>query len=446
MLKALSRSLKKNNLLQGAGLLFISTLIVNAGNYLINFLLGRILGPAIFAEAHMLATGVLVISFFALGFQLAAAKYAATYEAKDQQDLLEALGSYMRKNALLVGGILTFILLSGSLLLRDYLQFRSPFPLIILTVGIPIYFLMSANRGWLQGTHQFRKLAMTYLAEMAGRLGVTVIVILGVIYYDISWASEGIALGFLASFLTAWWASHLRRPWKATALSQEQRKAILGFMLIIGSYELSQILINNSDMVLVKHFFESHQAGLYAALTLIGRMVFFATWIVVTLLIPKVVQRKQTGKPTEKLLWQAMILVTGLGLIITLVCGLIPELILSVLLGNAYISVGGLLWKYALLTTLFASANVFAYYYLSLGNYWPVVFSILAGISQCVGIYLFHESLTEVVWVQIVLMGGLCGLMIAFHLSRVLSGRSTPILSKEMEKVQQVPVSNIQER
>jgi len=41
----------------------ITILFVNAGNYLYNLLLGRILGPAQFADAAILITLLLVLSF-----------------------------------------------------------------------------------------------------------------------------------------------------------------------------------------------------------------------------------------------------------------------------------------------------------------------------------------------------------------------------------------------
>ena len=41
----------------------LSVLVVNGGNYLYNLLLGRILGPEKFADAAILVTFLLVLSF-----------------------------------------------------------------------------------------------------------------------------------------------------------------------------------------------------------------------------------------------------------------------------------------------------------------------------------------------------------------------------------------------
>ena len=54
-------------------LFMLSVLAVNAGNYFYNLILGRILGPEQFADAAVLVTFLLVLSFMAMTFQLVTA-------------------------------------------------------------------------------------------------------------------------------------------------------------------------------------------------------------------------------------------------------------------------------------------------------------------------------------------------------------------------------------
>jgi len=81
-----------------------------------------------------------------------------------------------------------------------------------------------------------------------------------------------------------------------------------------------------------------------------------------------------------------------------------PQFIVSAMFGEAYLSIAPLLWKYAVATSLFAVSNVFVYYFLSLDKYAPVVISGLLGSAQVAFIVLFHQSLAQVVNVQIILM------------------------------------------
>ena len=47
-----------------------------------------------------------------------------------------------------------------------------------------------------------------------------------------------------------------------------------------------QVVINNFDIVLVKHFFASEEAGIYAAVSLVGRLVNMCAWSVVNTMFP----------------------------------------------------------------------------------------------------------------------------------------------------------------
>ncbi|MFT5077499.1 MAG: hypothetical protein ACI917_000001, partial [Patiriisocius sp.] len=48
----------------------LSSFVVNGGNYLYNLLMGRMLGPEVFADVAILITLLLVISFIAMTFQV----------------------------------------------------------------------------------------------------------------------------------------------------------------------------------------------------------------------------------------------------------------------------------------------------------------------------------------------------------------------------------------
>jgi O-antigen/teichoic acid export membrane protein len=193
--------------------------------------------------------------------------------------------------------------------------------------------------------------------------------------------------------------------WKSNnLLSKSQGKLVRNFFIITAFYELTQIIINNSDILLVKHYFESFDAGLYASLALIGRVVYFIAWMFVMLLLPTVVKQKKEGKSTVPILLKYVTYIAGIAAVIILGCVLFPTQIVTILFGESYLAVTPLLWKYALATGIFALSNIFAYYYLSLDKYIPVVLSGLFGMLQILLVVFFHENLAQVVHVQIIAM------------------------------------------
>ena len=396
--------------------LFISTILVNAGNYGINLILGRVLGPNHFAEISVIATGVLMLSFFAVGLQLTVAKYSATYFAENNEIKLHAFIHWISQKSFFYSVILSLVLLALAWQLQSFFHFSSVLPFIIVLIGIPLYFDFSLSRGMMQGANQFKTLAMTYLIEMVTRLVITFLLVFTAIRLGDKWITEAVSVGFLFSFIATYLYGKRDLIKVSVRFPSVDITTIRNFALIIGAYELSQIMINNSDIMLVKHYFDNSEAGLYAALALIGRVVFFATWTIVTLLFPKVIQKEKRGEKHTHLFWGALGIVAFIGLSIIVACFSMADFIISLLFGSDFSTAAPLLWKYACATTLFASANVFAYYYMSLNKYTPVVISVIAGISQVLFLMKYHNTLDQVIGVQIALMSLLFAVMTIYHL------------------------------
>lgn len=388
-------------------ILFISNLVVNAGNYGINLLLGRWLGPSEFSEVSLLVTLLLMLSFWALAFQLTAAKYIAEYLVEKKQTELSIFLVWLQKLAIYVGVGLAVLLVSLSFFWKDFFQMQSSLIFIIFGIGMPIYLLMSVNRGVLQGQTNYRKLAITYQVEMWTRL------IISVLLVKLGYGVNGVAWGLTLSILATWLVSSPNIDKVKNVIFDS--KLIVKFFLVVLVYECSQILINNSDTILVKHFFNPTDAGLYAAMALIGRIVYFGTWTVVTLLFPIVIKLEKEGKDHTKYFFGGLAVVGIIAAIIVLVCFFMPELMINILFGNKYLTISPLLWLYALATALFALVNVFVYYNMSLNRHLPIWLTIAGGILQIILIFYLHQSFEQIIFIQIYLMSGLLITMIFYQ-------------------------------
>jgi O-antigen/teichoic acid export membrane protein len=385
--------------------LFMATILfVNGGNYLYNLLLGRILGPAAFSDAAILITFLLILSFVGMTFQIASAKYAVLLEGKMLVQFIKIIAKY----AVVTGVFVSVIILFYHQELQELFHTKTASMFLIFGLGIPLYFVMSVNRGLYQGKNLMNKLAFTYQTEMASRLLLTIAAI--VLLPDIP-ASIIVAAGITLSFIFGLFPFQKAIPIALKAKSNAgvgkgdlDKKGIITFFMLTAFYELTQIIINNSDIILVKHFFDNKQAGLYASLALIGRVVYFVAWMFVMLLLPKVIQLKKDGKDPQPILMKYVSYIAALSTIIVLLTFLFPETLVNLMFGKEYLSIAFLLWKYALATSIFAIANIFAYYFLSINQYFPVAVSGILGLVQVGLIISFHNSLQQVVEVQIIAM------------------------------------------
>ena len=411
----------------------LTVLIVNVGNYAINLLLGRWLGPHLFAEISILSTMILALSFMGLAFQLSLAKYTAL------EDLEEGLNQNPKimgllENTLSVGLVLGtgFLLLSPWI--QSFLHFSSIWPLVITGIGIPIYLTMSALRGMHQGRNQFKNLARNYMAEMVFRLVITIVAVGINAYNDLpDMVSIIIALSFLGSFIAPFvYSFKVLKIRKVTISIHKLRipKDVRYFMLLVGFYELSQIIISYGDFFMVKHFFTSEESGIYASLSLIGRVVYYATWIIVTLLFPKVIHKVKNGQAHRPLFYKSIMITVLISGFITLSCFILAPWIIHTLFGDAFMAAAPYLGPYALATSLFALSNVFAYYYMSLNKYAPVYFALVFGIIQLVLLYRFGSTFSKLILIQTIGLTNLLALLVFYHIKQESGRWIIPLMQK----------------
>ena len=92
-----------------------------------------------------------------------------------------------------------------------------------------------------------------------------------------------------------------------TAEPPSYAEAVQAIVFFVG-----QVIINNVDILLVKHFFPSDPAGVYAAISQIGRLLYFASWFgVVNAMFPVAAAASPEHKKAH-----------GIGLPLLLVLGL----------------------------------------------------------------------------------------------------------------------------
>ncbi len=393
---------------QASQVFMLSAMIVNIGNYLYNLALGRLLGPEAFADAAILITFLLILSFMAMTLQLSVAKFTGSFDEGKK----EAFLNYCRKWSLVIGAIVGLLIFLLATELQGWFNTESAGMFRIFGMGVPIYFLMSVNRGYFQGEQEFIKLSITYQGEMLSRLFLTLAFILMLPFQS----SELVSLGILISLIPGMLPFKKVKSKILPAINKEEISHLKKFVLVTAFYELTQILINNGDILLVKHFFDSHAAGLYSSMALIGRGVYFVAWMFVMLLLPEVVKRHKEGRDTKKIFFKYLGMITVLVTGVVLLNLLFPEFIINILFGSAYTEVSRMLWKYALASALFALANVFVYYFLSLDRYLPVLVSGVFGVLQLAIIFFKHETLEMVVEAQIYVMLSLLILQAAYFI------------------------------
>jgi O-antigen/teichoic acid export membrane protein len=341
----------------------------------------------------------MLISCITLSFQLVCAKFVARNESSGAK-VAVYLG--LKRRAWTFGIAIASLLVLASGPVSAYLNLHSPTLVILLAVGIAFYIPLGVHRGGMQGIYAFRRLACNYIVEGVVKLGGAFLLIhfgLGV---------NGAIAAVTASEVVAYIFGRPGRELEATPAPSLPASFGEGIQAIV--FFVGQVVINNVDIILVKHFFAAEAAGLYAAAALVGRVVYMSSWSVVSAMFP-ISAGLRTGKETKRdvLLTPLLIvlLITG-GF--TLALWLFPNLVWRAVFGAAFVHqnltfYSSLLVLYAAATGVYSLSVVIITYEMSRKIANSAWVQLVFAVAVVLGILAFHSTLRQVVVVQLVALG-----------------------------------------
>jgi len=295
-------------------------------------------------------------------------------------------------------------LISSSGWITDFFHLFNQWSVVIFALSLPFYFIMSSNRGFLQGNQQFIKLSTSYQSEIWIKLLITAILLILFPTHQGLIISVAILLSIIPGVFIN--STHVLFS-SATKLPKQLKKSILAFAGVTLGYELIQIIINYGDLLMVKHYFSNSQAGLYTSMALVGRMIYFLTWMLVMILIPTILQKRKENKPYKADMLRYFSIIFSFSALIVITVFFFPELAIKLLFGSEYLDIAPYLWKYALATGFFALANLFIYYFISLDQFFSVIIAGCFAVLQIVLYSFYHQEISDIIHIQLFCMGSL---------------------------------------
>src|SRR3954470_19048564 len=377
-------------LLAGSGLVGVTNLVYNV-------VTARMLGPTGFAHATAVYTLLMLASAITLSFQVVCAKYVASHEDENEK---KAIFARLHIQAWIAGtgiGLLLF-LFNGTL--QHYLNLPDPGLISWLALGTAFYIPLGVRRGYVQGVHAFRALALNFMLEGLVRLGGAYLLIL---------LGLGVQGAVLASVIAVIASYFLAKPTPRFQLHARRMPMPFGEGVQAIVFFCGQVVINNFDIVLVKHFFASNEAGIYAAVSLVGRLVNMCAWSVVNTMFPVSAAARSSDREARPVLFMSLSLVLAILSVLILGLWAIPSFVWRTLFGSHFEleHIGGLaalLILYAVTTGIYSLSSVMITYEMSrkIANTSWVQLAFSG--AFILGICVFHSTLRQVILVQLILM------------------------------------------
>lgn len=378
--------------LGGSLVMLISMLLVNGFNFAYNVFMARILGPSEFGHINAAITILLIVSSVSLSFQLVCAKFVARNEAFGAKS---AVVKSLLGKAWIASLIIAAVLFIAQKPFAAYLNLPDHWILGLLALGVAVYAPLGVKRGAMQGLCFFPRLGGNFVVEAVTRFAVGVgLVIAG---YGVLGAVGAIS----AAVVMAYFLPPMPREVRVEAIPGEPAsfaEAVQAIVFFIG-----QVIINNIDILLVKHFFPAEPAGIYAAIAQIGRLLYFVCWFGIVNAMFPVAASRQDQKKSEAL-GLPMLLVFAISCVFVLGAALFPHFIMGLIFGSKFINIGSLLALYATATALYSLSVVLIAYEMSrrIANTGWLQLLISGALFLVIGF--FHQTLHEVIMVRIVLM------------------------------------------
>ena len=364
-------------------------MLLNVGGFVFHALAGRALGVAAYGALYAL------ISIYVLAAQPVAvlapviARYAAEYHALHDERHLRGLAEYIVRifGAMAVASVLLSVVFAVPIAAFIH---EPPWAVIVVGVGVGFATISASLRAFCQGTHAFTLFGISAAGEGIGK----------VLFL---WLAIALGLGFFGGVVAFTLGLGAGGAVAAAVLVQRYRgvdavvpqidwarvRATLGGA---AASAIATVVMGSADVILVKHYFNAHDAGLYSAASLGGKIVLYFVGFAPAVLLPHFTSQSARGESTRRVLALALAATAGIGVIAVIAYHIAGLLLLHALVGTAFDAALPLMQGYAAAMALLAITTTLVTYGLATHRVGFAIPQLVAAALTVVAIVVMHPS------------------------------------------------------
>jgi O-antigen/teichoic acid export membrane protein len=395
LLKALYNRAAGSAFLRHNLIFFSGSTLVAFINYLYYPVLGRLMVPADFGEVQTIIAFFMQATVFLQVIGLTT--IAALKQYENDPEHRRTVISELEWLALIAGGAVSALLIIFAEPLRQFFQFTSVLPFLLFALTFVVTIPIAFSNAYLQGHRQFGDLAKSNLAGATSKLVLSA----GLVMAGLR--TVGAIFGLLISqIITLAYSLNkaakvgrprviLHRHWPRLSLVKPE----LNFASVILITSLCINMLLSIDIIFVKHYFSPHDAGLYAGISTIARIIFFLTGPLSAVLIASV--KLDDAKHNLALLKRSLTMLFLLGGSTLAFFSLLPQFTIKLLLGSKYLTYADQLPSLSLAIFFLSLTNMLVFYHILQKGRRIAVAAFLGLINMVIMLMLNHNSIDEVV-------------------------------------------------
>jgi len=402
-----------NPLLAGSAVLFIGNMIANVANYLYHLLMGRMLGPSDYGILESLISLLYLMEIPLMTLSVVVVKYVSQFKGEERYKAIGKLYHKLNSQLMLFGilGLICFFLFIP--LLAKILRLDNYLWLVMIGLVVFVTIFSGINRSVLQGLSKFFELSLSGVIECLGKLFLSIVFL--VIGLKVSGALGAMLIAGVLGYLLSKY--FVKDKVKKFDLSENLgRRTMIKYSLPIFVSMLSLTSLFSTDIILARYYLTGFDAGLYSALAVLGKIIFFISGPIGMVMFPLISEYKAKEQNYRKIFLQSLGIVALVSAGMSIIYFIAPNFIVSMLYGTDYLKAASSLGLFAVFLSFFSIVSLFVNYYISINKYKLILLTFPAAILQVVFIIIFHQNINQLVWVSVVVLGLLALLLMLYYL------------------------------
>lgn len=386
----------RHPLISGSFLLISGGILANLFSFIFNFFMSRNLRVEDYGTFVSLVSIITLLSIPASALAPTIVTLAGTFFAEKNLGMVNALYNKIIRILIVISAVLFILFTVFAGQVSSFFNIKDSFLLPLTAIAIMFSYIFTINLSFFQARLSFKLLPSLSVASSFTKLIFGVILVL-----------TGFGLGgAISSYLLSYVIPILIGTFflRSVLFHKAEKKTHISYKELINFGIPSALIIFclnsfiNTDILLVKHLFSEKDAGFYAGLSLVGRVVFYITAPVTTVMFPIIINKVKSSQPYKNILYAAIGITSAISLFVTAFYFLFPNFtILFFLKKTEYLIIANNLGMFGIFITLYSLISVLSYYFLSIKQTKILYLLIVGVISQAVLIYLFHSSFTEII-------------------------------------------------
>jgi len=383
----------KSEFLRGSFIVLVGNGVVNILGYLYHLVAGRFLAPADYGLLQSLFALTYFFAVFLNGASFSAINFISRVGRFEVFGVIKTL----ERKFLKLGVLLWILILSFWFLVKRLINFDD----------FSIYFIFS-----LFGFFSF--LSVLYFAILRGRfkfLDFSILAIVqallklafGWLFFLLGWKVLGAMGSLLGSAILVLVVGYflVKKYWSGNVGGKERlvnfKSGFWKYSLVSLGVSLALTSIYSSDILLVRFIFSANESGIYGAVSILGKMIFFGATSILLVAFPFFTKYSEDLVKLKKSFWLSFLFLAVVCIMGIFVFGLWPSFVVGLVFSSGYEEVETVLFAFSIFISMLSVFNLFIQFLLAVKNKLSVLLSGLVAGFQIFLIISWHDSLLTII-------------------------------------------------